>query len=117
MLLTIAHDDSTPLYEQLAEAVRHGLAAGELVDGERLPSARDLALQLDVNMHTVLRAYAVLGEEGLLKVRRGRGAVVVAPGTDPLPAPVMEAITGLVALAERHQVPREQLLNALKGAS
>lgn len=115
MLLTIDHGDSTPLYEQLAAAVRRGLEEGELHEGERLPSARELAQQLDVNMHTVLRAYAVLSEAGLLKVRRGRGAVVCAPRPD-LPTPVAHALDRLLALADRHHVDRDQILNALKGA-
>ncbi len=117
MLLTLDHDDSAPLYEQLAAAVRRALASGELADGERLPSARDLALQLDVNMHTVLRAYAVLGDEGLLKVRRGRGAVVVSNTPALLPSAVTQAIERLVAVANRHHVPQEQLIQALKRSS
>lgn len=115
MLISLDHADGTPLYEQLARAISEALAAGDLADGERLPSARELAAQLDVNMHTVLRAYAALSDEGLLKVRRGRGAVAVAPPA--LPAPVRTALDRLVTVAERHGVTREQIANALKGAT
>jgi len=116
MLLTIDHGDTTPLYEQLAVAVRQALAEGAIVDGERLPSARELADQLDVNMHTVLRAYSVLSEEGVLKVRRGRGAVAVAP-RPALPPPVAQALDRLLSVADRHHVGRDQIVNALKGAT
>ena len=44
--------------------------------GDRLPAARDVAASLEINVHTVLRAYQLLREEGLVDLRRGRGAVV-----------------------------------------
>jgi GntR family transcriptional regulator len=115
VLITVDRADDTALYEQLAAAVRRGLKDGELQDGERLPPARELAEQLDVNMHTVLKAYALLSDEGVLKVRRGRGAVVCSPDR-ALPAPVAQALDRLIAAADRHQVGRDQILNALKGS-
>ena len=58
--------------------VRYAVASplSELAEGEKLPPARDLAKGLGVNMHTVLRAFQTLREEGLLEVRRGRGTSV-----------------------------------------
>lgn len=75
-------DPSSPvaLYEQVAASVRTAIAEGELQPGERLPAAKDVAAMLDVNMHTVLRAYQVLRDERQLDIRRGRGAVVIGTG-------------------------------------
>jgi len=76
MLLRLEACSGLPLYVQIAAAVRRAIAEGEVVAGDRLPAARDLARSLDVNMHTVLRAYSDLREEGAIELRRGRGAIV-----------------------------------------
>ncbi|WP_062288876.1 GntR family transcriptional regulator [Demequina phytophila] len=78
MLLRIDPDSSAPLYDQIAGSVRRETAAGRLVPGDRLPSAREVAAALDVNLHTVLKAYQLLRDEGLVEMRRGRGAIVSA---------------------------------------
>jgi len=69
-------ESDAPLFAQIAASVRADAAAGRLRAGERLPAARDIASALGVNVHTVLHAYQDLRDEGLLELRRGRGAVV-----------------------------------------
>ena len=81
MLWRIDAQSPQPLHEQLAGQIRRGIATGELAEGEKLPPARDLAKGLGVNMHTVLRAFQTLRDEGLLEVRRGRGTSVSAGAT------------------------------------
>jgi GntR family transcriptional regulator len=65
-----------PLFAQIAGSVRTDAARGRVRAGDRLPAARDVAESLGVNLHTVLRAYQDLRDEGLVDMRRGRGAVV-----------------------------------------
>src|SRR3954452_22842389 len=76
MLLRIDPGSTEPLFAQIAAAVRAEVLRGDLAVGERLPSAKDVAASLEVNLHTVLRAYQDLRDEGLIDLRRGRGAVV-----------------------------------------
>jgi GntR family transcriptional regulator len=78
MFLRLDTTSTAPIYAQIAAAIRRAIAGGELARGDRLPPARELARALGVNMHTVLRAFAVLRDEGTLEMRRGRGAVVVS---------------------------------------
>lgn len=75
MLIRTTPGSSVALYDQIAASVRAEAASGRLAPGDRLPSAREVAAALDVNLHTVLKAYQLLRDEGLIEMRRGRGAV------------------------------------------
>lgn len=82
MFIRVDPSAPEPLFAQLAGAIRTAVVQGDVVTGERLPSAKELAASLDVNVHTVLRAYQILRDEGLLELRRGRGAVISASPHD-----------------------------------
>ena len=75
MLVRIDPGSTAPLFEQVAASLRRAVADGTLTAGEQLPPARELAGSLEINVHTVLRAYALLRDEGLIDLRRRRGAV------------------------------------------
>jgi GntR family transcriptional regulator len=64
------------LHDQVAALIRRAIADGEKSLGDRIPQAKDLAAVLDVNTNTVLRAFRLLRDEGLLQFRRGREIVV-----------------------------------------
>jgi GntR family transcriptional regulator len=78
--------------------VHLAVVRGQLVPGDRLPAARELADSLDLNVHTVLKAYQQLRDEGLIELRRGRGAVVTSRAATDL-SPVEKALTALVSAA------------------
>lgn len=82
MLIRIDAASDVSLFEQVAASIRTDMAAGQLRPDDKLPSARDVAESLGVNLHTVLRAYQVLRDEGLVDMRRGRGAVVTRAAAD-----------------------------------
>lgn len=76
MLVRITESSEHPLYAQIAASVREDIAAGRLAPGAALPPARELSAGLEINVHTVLRAYQLLRDEGLIDLKRRRGAVI-----------------------------------------
>ncbi|MDX3853409.1 GntR family transcriptional regulator [Streptomyces sp. AK02-01A] len=106
MLIRIDASSSQPLAEQIAASVRRALSEGTLRIGDKLPSARESARLLRVNMHTVLRGYQTLKAEGLIDLRAGRGAFVVAA---PRRAGLREMARQLVTEARRAGLSDEEV--------
>ncbi|MCL1897621.1 MAG: GntR family transcriptional regulator [Micrococcales bacterium] len=98
MLWRIDPSIDEPLYSQIVAQVYTAILNGEIGLGERLPAARNLAEGLGLNMHTVLRAYGELRDEGIIALKRGRGAVVVAG--KPHGADIAQVRAALTAFAE-----------------
>jgi DNA-binding transcriptional regulator YhcF (GntR family) len=107
MLVKIDPGSGEPLFAQIAAQVRSAIATGQVVEGDRLPTARELAEALDVNMHTVLRAYGDLRDEGLVDMRRRRG-VIVRPAGDQR-ARLLALARDLVAEASRQGLTKAEL--------
>ncbi|MDR2108390.1 MAG: GntR family transcriptional regulator [Coriobacteriales bacterium] len=74
MFLSIEPGSDVPLYLQLRNQIVDALVRGELVEGDRLPSVRQLAVDLGINLHTVNKAYKALEREGYLRIQGRRGA-------------------------------------------
>ncbi|MCR5739192.1 MAG: GntR family transcriptional regulator [Lachnospiraceae bacterium] len=75
-MIVLDFRDKRPLNEQVAEKIMNLIAQGGLAPGERLPSVRNLAVDLSVNPNTVQRAYAALEEKGYITTITGRGNYV-----------------------------------------
>ena len=114
MLISIDFNSNEAIYMQLRNQIIIGIAQDKIKDGESLPSVRQLAEELGVNMHTVNKAYALLRNDGYLKLDRRRGAVVcVSLESKPkhietmnigMRMMVAEAICKDISLAEMHQI-------------
>ena len=113
MLIRLDPASAEPLFAQLASAIRGAVARGEISAGERLPGARDLADSLGVNVHTVLRGYQQLRDEGLVELRRGRGAVVTTSAGEGLAA-LREAVADVVDQARRLGLTPQELTDMIR---
>ncbi|MEZ5316432.1 MAG: GntR family transcriptional regulator [Vicinamibacterales bacterium] len=78
--LALDHRHPTPLYAQLEQGIRGAIGTGRLGPGAKLPTVRQLAVDLRVNANTVARVYADLERAGVLETRRGVGTFVAAGG-------------------------------------
>jgi len=76
MQFRIDTSNRQPIYLQLVQQVREGVARGDLETGEKLPSVRQLSRELLVNPNTIARAYTELEREGVLIGRQGLGLFV-----------------------------------------
>jgi GntR family transcriptional regulator len=68
--------DPTPLYAQLERAIRVAIATGRLRPGDKLPTVRQLAVDLRINANTVAKVYGALERSGVLETRRGVGTFI-----------------------------------------
>jgi len=75
-MFTVDPADPTPIYAQLERAIRAAIVAGRLAPGDRLPTVRQLAVDLRVNANTVAKVYAELERAGVLATQRGIGTSV-----------------------------------------
>ncbi len=82
MLLKVDFESEVPIYLQIKLQIIEGIATGKLKKGESLPSVRQFAVDLGINLHTVNKAYNYLKQDGFIIVHRQKG-VVVNPGDGP----------------------------------
>lgn len=111
---------TTPVYHQIALGLRALVAKGELAEGAELPSVRDLASRVGVNLNTVARAYRMLADEGLLDLKHGSrarvksGRVPDAPQTENLERQVHDVASRLVLQGARPEEVKRFFENALE---
>lgn len=76
MVIEIDFSSDEALYMQLTNQIIMGIATARLREGDALPSVRQLAETVGINMHTVNKAYSLLRQEGFVTIDRRRGAVI-----------------------------------------
>jgi GntR family transcriptional regulator len=76
MKILVDPESSVPIYIQIEDSINSLIAAGQLQPGEQLPTIRELAAEIRVNLNTVARAYFELDKEGVITTQRGKGTFV-----------------------------------------
>jgi GntR family transcriptional regulator len=120
MWFSIDPSSGVPIYRQLVDQVKQGVAGGVLKAGDRLPSVRDLALELTINPHTVAKAYQELERDAVIEVPRGRGAFIAAsdladrPSREEQERILGDTIERLVAEAYRLRFEPDEVVDMLR---
>ena len=82
MQLNIDNSSSLAAYQQIISQVKRDIALGRLVKEEKLPTIRQLAIDLTINPNTIAKAYRRLEQEGIITTRPGTGAFVANLGSN-----------------------------------
>ena len=118
-IIAIDSRDARPIYAQIEHALRAAIATGRLRVGDRLPTVRELAVDLRVNANTVARVYSDLERAGVLETRRGVGSFIAATAerarTGERKTRELAAFaTRVLADADRHGFTLDEVLGALR---
>lgn len=110
MFIEIDFNSDQAIYLQLKDQIIRGIATSRFQEGDQLPSVRQLADTIGINMHTVNKAYTVLKQEGYVKVDRRKG-VMVAVDIDRMRAleEIREDLTDTLAKASCKNISREEV--------
>ena len=108
--------DSRPLYEQIVERFKHLILCGALPEDEKLPSVRNLAMELSINPNTIQKAYGELEREGFIYSVKGRGNFVSANNglKEAKKEELKTQILALVKEGEAIGLTREEIIQFLR---
>ena len=111
-------NNGVPIYVQLRDQIAAAIGRGDLAPGAQLPTMREVAVALAIDLNTVQRAYAELEAEGLLVKVQGRGSFVAEkPKPKSRSAEIRTLAAKLAAQAQAGGVSREELAEALRELS
>ncbi|GFZ32251.1 GntR family transcriptional regulator [Clostridium zeae] len=117
MLIKIDFQSEVPIYLQLKNQIVHGIASGELQPEESLPSVRQMAEDIGINLHTVNKGYNLLKDEGFVTIDRRKGAVVNAipiKQNEKATSSLKEELRNIIAQAHCFGVSKEDFINECK---
>jgi GntR family transcriptional regulator len=117
VFIELRQDDPRPVYRQIADEVARAVLVGVLKVGDALPGTRQMAEELKVNPNTIRHAYTTLLQEGIIEMRRGRGAYVTGPPHAPRhrsPAIARQIAERALREAFRHGILGSDLIKALQ---
>ena len=117
LTITIDRNLEDPVYEQVAVQLRWLIASGVLVPGAPLPSVRQLAGDLGVNLNTIARAYRLLESEGFLVIRDRAGVAVAAPAEKIEPSvrlKLLDQMRATIARLRQAGMEPEELLTIVR---
>lgn len=116
-MILLDYRDKRPIYEQVQEKLERLITSGALEADSKMPSVRNLAIELSVNPNTIQRAYTQLEQDGYIYTVSGRGSFV-APAAEWLESrrrKILEEWQRLTAQVKETGITKEQLIQQLEG--
>ena len=118
MTFILESKSGIPIYRQIIEQVKYAITSGDLKPGDQLPTVRQLAVELSINLNTVIRAYRELEMEGVLEMQQGSGTFVSSkkPEIDHLEKQRMidQLVTEMLTRASSYGISGEDIAEALR---
>ena len=115
MKIIISNSSSIPIYEQIKSAIINQIMAGELVEGEMIPSIRSLAYDIKISVMTIKKAYDELESEGYIKSVQGKGTFVSSINDELLKEKankdIEENIYNIINIANKFDISKREILD------
>lgn len=119
MFIVISPQNPDPMYKQVTDQIKNAIASGTLKPDEKLPSIREMAMELKISMITIKRAYADLESEGYILTRSGLGSFVADIDRDNLRAEKLAEIrleiTKIINAAARYDISADDIFATIRG--
>lgn len=115
MKIIISNSSSTPIYEQIKNAIISQIMSGELREDESIPSIRSLAQDIRISVMTIKKAYDELEEEGYIVTKHGKGSFVAPKNTElakeQAQKDIEEHISQIIMLAKKFDISNKDVLD------
>lgn len=119
MFIEIDFESDLPIYTQIYNQVVKGVSKGELADGEELPSVRQMSSDIGVDKNTVIKAYNLLKQDGIIAMHRRKGSVITAREkrnmTEPMQKKLAEELEVFIATGLCFQLSKAEILQMVEG--
>ena len=112
-MVTLNYRDSRPIYSQIIDSYREQILSGVLREGDRLPSVRELAMELTINPNTIQRAYRELEAEGWIASVPGKGSFVCGVPVSESAERLLSEFDRLTKALEDSGISREKLVQRI----
>ena len=117
--IQVDYHSGIPVYKQVIEAISTAVQLGELAEGEKLPSIRELSARLNINPNTVAKVYRELELTGIIESKAGSGSFVLPQETEPLSEDMKTSLlqnlfSNLVTEARKYSISEQEVLSFLR---
>ena len=118
MRIIISNSSSTPIYEQIKNAVINQIMSGELNEGDSIPSIRNLAQDIKISVMTIKKAYDELENEGYINSVQGKGTFVAPKNTElareQANKDIEKYLLKIIEVSNKFNITKKEILSTLE---